>query len=61
MKLARVVVDVLLFTAVIYVWPIVFMYMYVHFAHPELVYLTRRLDNWDSWANPMIIRRHARY
>lgn len=51
MKLARFSLDIFLFYAA-YAWPmIILVYMYLHFKHPELVYLPRRLDTWKSCAN----------
>ena len=51
MKLARFSLDIFLFYAA-YAWPaIILVYMYLHFTHPELVYLTKRLDTWPSRAN----------
>lgn len=54
MKLARFSLDVVLFY-VAFAWPwVTLAYLYIHFAHPELVYLTKRLDQWQSHANPRL-------
>jgi len=54
MKLARFSLDVALFYAA-FAWPwVILVYLYFHFVHPDFVYLPRRLDQWQSRANPRL-------